>query len=95
MNAARNLMLCLFVAFALQSCGGGNGGGCSGNESCAENQFCKFDDGACGGSGTCVDKPASCPATTANVCSCDKLSFFNSCWSDAAGQSVASQGECP
>ena len=92
------------IAFAwitvLASCGGGGGGGgCSLAEadSCGEGKFCNFLDlscGAAGGEGTCMEIPASCPATVSAVCTCDHISFDNECFASQSGQSVQSTGAC-
>lgn len=93
----RKLKKAAIVALAaavIAGCGGGNGGSCTSNESCAENQFCKFTTG-CSGSGKCTDTTAACTNDMTPVCSCDNLTFFNECWANAAAQSVLSTGECP
>jgi len=85
------------VLMCMAGCGGGGSSSCTSNLECSETEFCNFLDGACGaaGSGECAEVPDVCTEVMAPVCSCDSLTFFNECWSFAAGQSVRSPGECP
>lgn len=76
-----------------RSCGGLLGG------SCQEGEFCKFDleaiCGAADATGTCEPVPMVCPANVEPVCGCDGMTYGNACTANAAGVSVASEGECP
>lgn len=93
-RALITLALALVLGASLASCGS-SGGGCKSNADCGDTQFCKFSDNSCGtGGGSCSDRPTTCPGDSPLVCTCEKLTFFNECWADAAGQSVASPGEC-
>jgi len=92
-NSFKATVLVLALA-VLAGCGGGNGGSCTSNEACAENQFCKFTTG-CGGSGACTDTTVGCTNEMTPACSCENLTFFNECWANAAAQSVSAPGECP
>lgn len=79
---------------------GGNDKTCGGllGTGCDEGQFCKFPESAkCGSgdqTGTCTALPEACDLSYSAVCGCDGQTYGNSCAADAAGVSVASQGEC-
>ncbi|HEY6722891.1 MAG TPA: Kazal-type serine protease inhibitor domain-containing protein, partial [Polyangiaceae bacterium] len=74
------------------SCGGLEG------LDCAKGQFCNFaPDASCGAAdatGTCEEKPEVCTEEYAPVCGCDDQTYGNACMAQAAGVSVASEGEC-
>jgi hypothetical protein len=65
---------------------------------CGEDEFCKFaPDAFCGAAdqtGTCQPIPEACDLILAPVCGCDGETYGNACQANAAGVSVASEGEC-
>lgn len=72
---------------------------CGGAESipCQDGLFCKFPQGSCGGSnkfGRCTSLAFECPIEPGYVCGCDGETYQNSCYADAAGQSIAYNGTC-
>ncbi|HWO13157.1 MAG TPA: Kazal-type serine protease inhibitor domain-containing protein, partial [Polyangiaceae bacterium] len=66
--------------------------------SCADGEFCNFSEGAqCGAgdmTGTCEPVPEGCTADYVPVCGCDEVTYSNACSANAAGISVAYDGEC-
>jgi hypothetical protein len=81
-------------------CEGGAGNGCGGllGLTCAEGEFCDFAPGDfCGfadATGTCRETPEFCTEQFDPVCGCDGETYGNACAANAAGISVASEGEC-
>jgi hypothetical protein len=65
---------------------------------CAEGSFCDFPpESICGradGPGVCEPIPEFCIEIFAPVCGCDGQTYGNSCFANAAGVSVESEGEC-
>ncbi|MBK8170392.1 MAG: hypothetical protein IPK60_08590 [Sandaracinaceae bacterium] len=66
---------------------------------CAEGQFCKFEEAAiCGfadATGTCAAIPSDgCTKELSWVCGCDGVSYQNGCMANAAGTSVQHAGQC-
>ena len=78
-------------------CPSGVGRPCGIDSFCFQGHFCKFPDGECrsSGFGVCVVLPEVCPEIFAPVCGCDDQTYGNECEANAAGVSVASEGECP
>jgi Kazal-type serine protease inhibitor domain len=75
-----------------QSCGGLIG------KACPSKQYCDYPpDAICGAAdatGTCKVKPEVCTDIAKPVCGCDDKTYGNSCEANAAGVSVANDGEC-
>jgi hypothetical protein len=65
---------------------------------CADGSFCNFPaESACGradGPGTCAPTPELCFDIFAPVCGCDGQTYDNSCFANAAGVSVETEGPC-
>jgi hypothetical protein len=66
--------------------------------SCGPREFCDFAIGdQCGAAdqtGTCAPIPDACDAIFDPVCGCDDETYSSACVANAAGVSVASEGEC-
>ncbi len=65
---------------------------------CTEGSFCDFPaESICGradGPGVCQPQPEVCIEIFAPVCGCDGQTYANSCFANAAGVSVETEGEC-
>jgi hypothetical protein len=78
------------------------GGACMTDDDCRRatdggvfSQFCRrATKGACGGSGSCVPSPTTCPDVVEPVCGCDGASYANECLANRAGTTVAQEGPC-
>jgi hypothetical protein len=68
---------------------------CASNEQCAEGAYCAKPLGRCEARGECVPRPTACPDVVAPVCGCDGVTYSNACDAEAAGTSIAAEGECP
>jgi hypothetical protein len=92
----------LFLAPAMLAakCGGDDDDGgvsCDSSDECAAGTFCNFRlIAACGdnGEGTCEPLEAACAQDFTPVCGCDGMTYANACMANAAGESVATLGEC-
>jgi len=67
---------------------------------CPDGEFCQYDVGSCGAEGTygtctSIREAGVCAQLYAPVCGCDGITYYNSCESESAGVSIASEGECP
>ncbi len=71
-----------------------SGQGCSTNEECGMEMFCKKKDGQCDGNGVCMPIPEECPWRREYVCGCDGNTYRNSCRAEEQGVSVLHEGEC-
>ncbi len=73
-----------------QFCGG------IGGHPCGEGEFCKSPVGECGSDfqGICTPIPQNCPEYYDPVCGCDRVTYDNECFADAAGVSIAHPGRC-
>lgn len=92
-----NLKFILSLAFLIFSgCGGGGGASCdlADGAACGPGEFCKAETGTCSGSGKCESIPDACDTSVSEVCTCDRLTFFNECLASQAGQSLLSAGRC-
>lgn len=76
---------------------GGPCGGIAGTP-CGDTQYCDFDEDSCGSAdqtGTCEDKPSSCPDVVEPVCACDGKVYNNACEAAADGVDISLLGGCP
>ena len=99
------LRLAFAGAIALAACGTNNhaavgleGAPCAASDEC-ESQSCQWPDGhTCsdGSKGACVpmETDLTCPDVVDYVCGCDGKTYPNACLATAAGESVASTGQC-
>jgi len=79
----------LVITQKLQLCGG------HGLPQCAQDEYCSFFQGSCGGLGVCAPKPEACTLQFDPVCGCDGETYGNACAAASAGVSVQADGECP
>ena len=71
-----------------------NVGTCTTDSDCDDGAYCKFVDGACGGTGVCKSKPVLCAQIIDPVCGCDGGTYNNVCEMEHFGVSKSSDGAC-
>ena len=62
---------------------------CSDNSECAATEFCKKEDGDCGGSGICAPIPDFCAQVESLVIACNGETYLNSCVAHQARESIS------
>jgi hypothetical protein len=66
---------------------------------CGPNQFCHYHRGdgcgVAGDPGVCRARPFACPRIVEPVCSCDGVTYSNSCEAHQSGASIRSSVACP
>jgi len=67
---------------------------CMSNGGCSTGHYCAKEDGDCGGTGNCRQRPHICFDVWDPVCGCDGATYGNACEAAAAGASVDYQGAC-
>lgn len=89
-------LLPILLFTLLLGCSGGGGSSCdlADGAACGPDEYCKAETGTCTGSGKCESIPDACDASISEVCTCDRLTFFNECLASQAGQSLLSAGSC-
>lgn len=72
--------------------------GTRGGMTCGKGEFCAFaPESGCGmrdQGGECRPRPTACDAVYEPVCSCDGVTYGNSCIAQLSGASIASRGMC-
>jgi hypothetical protein len=102
-------LACATRDIALATAGGGDDGGapatttsdaggtsCTSNDDCLANAFCEKN-GCNAPEGTCIERPLICDSSSAPVCGCDNVNYWNDCLRQQVGVSgqSESQGPCP
>jgi hypothetical protein len=72
---------------------GVGGSGCATNDDCDAADYCNLEN--CAAPGACEARPVNCTDIFMPVCGCDGETYGNGCEAEAAGVSIASEGECP
>jgi hypothetical protein len=80
--------------YAKQVCCRTNVQTCTSNSNCRFDEYCRFPDFACGGTGVCANRPVDCSDDLYPVCGCDSTTYSNQCFMAQAGQSKKSDGIC-
>eukprot|EP01095_Lingulamoeba_sp_RSL-Kostka_P015839 TRINITY_DN744_c0_g4_i1.p2 TRINITY_DN744_c0_g4~~TRINITY_DN744_c0_g4_i1.p2 ORF type:complete len:230 (-),score=91.31 TRINITY_DN744_c0_g4_i1:132-821(-) len=67
---------------------------CDDDSDCDSDSFCRYDEGECGGRGTCADVPIFCYDIFTPTCACDGNIYSNACDVFANRQSIAPESFC-
>ncbi len=80
------------------STGGGVPCGGFAGDTCAETEFCDFEQAGCDfadGQGTCAPRPQACPFDVViPVCACNGEVYQSECWANLAGVDVTGDDSC-
>eukprot|EP01095_Lingulamoeba_sp_RSL-Kostka_P015838 TRINITY_DN744_c0_g3_i2.p1 TRINITY_DN744_c0_g3~~TRINITY_DN744_c0_g3_i2.p1 ORF type:complete len:248 (+),score=99.18 TRINITY_DN744_c0_g3_i2:128-871(+) len=71
-----------------------NGGSCDDDSDCDSDSFCRYEDGECGGSGICTERPDVCYEIFTPTCGCDRKDYGNPCEAFGDGVSIAPLKDC-
>ena len=92
-------IILIAAAIALTCSWGCNGNGpddgCLDNTDCEAAEYCKKEEGNCGGTGECLPMEEFCPDLWSPECGCDGVTYSNDCYAAAAGVNIAFEGQCP
>lgn len=69
-------------------------GGCLTNADCQTTDYCERGNGVCAGAGTCTARPQNCFQLVSPVCGCNHMTYINSCYAHAAGETIAYTSTC-
>ncbi len=65
---------------------------CTSNSGCPIGNYCGGT--TCGGSGSCLPLPMTCPGVFEPVCGCNNTSYLSACDAARAGVRVSAMGQC-
>jgi hypothetical protein len=85
------------IASTGECAGGGAACGGEAGDTCADDEFCKLETGACSADaeGVCTAITGVCHPDFNPVCGCDGVIYSNECFAASNGASVAATGACP